>query len=508
MTMTGKPFEELITIDTPSRYNRLLRAKRDGRWWMLKGLKPEHEDDPVMYELLRKEFNLGMMLRHQGIVGFVSLEQVTQLGGGEFIVQEWVEGVTLKRWLEGDHKWPEKVNVLQQVCDVLDYCHRMNVIHRDIKPSNIMITPDERVVLIDLGLAVAGNQSAFRAPAGTERYMAPEQRQEDVIVDGRADLYAVGCIMQEMGLPRRFNRVIGRLLQTDRNKRPADARTLSQALTHAATNDRRWIKWVTMTLLAAGCMTAAFIMGSNSVGTLFWGAGQKLAPVLPYYLTADTVNRWATDTIHYITMNEDGIKYSFPKMPQDIPGNINPNVAVDLGLNVLWAPFNVGCECPNLNMTGGYYGYGDPTGKLILAEQGLINTYWNINSLDDYSGTEYDIATVQWGGKWRTPRKADLDELINRCQWTFLQPEGAPPGYLVIGPNGNRIYLPLVGFRYENDYYELGKMGYYWVTTSRHEEVTVNLGRVGLALVLVPGAISVGYADVADGFSVRPVLDR
>ena len=90
----------------------------------------------------------------------------------------------------------------------------------------------------------------------------------------------------------------------------------------------------------------------------------------------------------------------------------------------------------------------------------------------------------------------------------FLQPEGAPPGYLVIGPNGNRIYLPLVGFRYENDYYELGKMGYYWVTTSRHEEVTVNLGRVGLALVLVPGAISVGYADVADGFSVRPVLDR
>ena len=79
---------------------------------------------------------------------------------------------------------------------------------------------------------------------------------------------------------------------------------------------------------------------------------------------------------------------------------------------------------------------------------------------------------------------------------------------MVIGPNGNRIYLPLVGFRYEDDYYELGKMGYYWVTTSRHEDLNDLGGRIGLALVLVPGAISVGYADVADGFSVRPVLDR
>ena len=51
-------------------------------------------------------------------------------------------------------------------------------------------------------------------------------------------------------------------------------------------------------------------------------------------------------------------------------------------------------------------------------------------------------------------------------------------------------------------------MGYYWVTTSRHEDLNDLGGRIGLALVLVPGAISVGYADVADGFSVRPVLDR
>jgi hypothetical protein len=66
----------------------------------------------------------------------------------------------------------------------------------------------------------------------------------------------------------------------------------------------------------------------------------------------------------------------------------------------------------------------------------------------------------------------------------------------------------LAGFRYEYDYYELGQMGYYWMTTPRDEEVTNLSGFVGLALLLLPGAMQYGYAMVNDGFSVRPVLDR
>jgi len=195
-------------------------------------------------------------------------------------------------------------------------------------------------------------------------------------------------------------------------------------------------------------------------------------------------------------------------MSYDIPGDIDEDAAVDLGLNVLWAPFNVGCDRPSLFMTGGYYGYGDPTGKLTSIDDKSCSMYWNVSSQEDYSGTEYDIARVQWGGRWRTPRQEDMDELINRCQWTYIQPEGVAPGYLIIGPNGNRIYLPMAGFRYEFDYYELGKMGYYWITSPREEKVTDLSGFVGLALTLVPGGLQYGYAIVNNGFSVRPVLDR
>ena len=507
--MTGKPFDTLADVDNHSRYNRLVKAQRDGRTWMLKGLKPEYETDPVMRELLRKEFNLGMMLRHQGIVGFVSLEQVPQLQG-EFIVQEWVEGETLKQWLETPHACQEKVDILQQLCDILDYCHRMNVVHRDIKPSNIMISPDRHPVVIDMGLAVAGNQSAFRAPAGTERYMAPEQRQQGVIVDGRADLYALGCIIQEMNLPRRFNGVASRLLQDDREKRYPDARTLKWALADAMRLRRRLIAWFYGILVVAACAIGAFRVGEGNLGYRLLGAPEKFAPTLPDYLTADTVNHWAADTAHYMTFTADdkSWSYSVPKMPHDIPGDIPEDVAVDLGLGVLWAPFNVGCDRPSLSMTGGYYGYGDPTGRLTSVDDKSCAMYWNVSSQEDYSGTEFDIVRVQWGGKWRTPRKTDLDELINRCQWTFIQPECSPPGYLIIGPNGNRIFLPLAGFRYEFDYYELGQMGYYWITTPCVGEVTDVAGFAGLTLILVPGGIQYGYAIVNNGFSVRPVLDR
>lgn len=508
--MIGKAFDILQPVNCHSRYNRLVKARRDSRWWMLKGLKPEFDADMVMHELLRKEFNLGMMLRHQGIVGVVSFEQVPQLGGGEFIVLEWVEGVTLKQWLEQPHSWREKVDVLQQLCDALDYCHRMNVVHRDIKPSNIMITPDSRAVIIDMGLAVTGNQITFRAPAGTDRYMAPEQRQEGVVINGQADLYAVGCIMREMGLPRRFNRVTQQLLQPERAKRLPDASSLRRELARAAVDGTRVLTWACGLLTLMACATAAYALGAGHWGASLLGVGAQVAPTLPDYLTMDTVNHWKADTAHYLTESTDRFSYSFPKVTTDIPGNISEDVAVDLGLSVLWAPFNVGCERANMSMTGGYYGYGDPTGRLTSTDTKSRSLYWNISSLNDYSGTEYDIATVKWGGRWRSPRKADVDELLNRCQWTFIRPEGTCPGYLVVGPNGNKIFLPLAGFRYDYDYYELGEMGYYWITVPRNEQMRASSqsGFLGLVLHLVPGAIHYGYGLVDDGFSIRPVLER
>ena len=79
----------------------------------------------------------------------------------------------------------------------------------------------------------------------------------------------------------------------------------------------------------------------------------------------------------------------------------------------------------------------------------------------------------------------------------------------VVAATGKRIFLPLAGFRYDYDYYEVGKMGYYWATMPRDEKMVQTLdGFGGLTFLMQPGVIEYGFAIAHNGFSVRPVLDR
>lgn len=498
-------FEKFIEVSCHSRYNRLVKAWRDGQWWMLKGLKPEYEGDPVMRELLRKEFDLCMLLRHTGVVGSVALEAVDELGG-TFIVQELVEGCTLAKWLITRHSLTEKTAVLTQLSDVLAYCHSMGVVHRDVKPSNVMITSQSSVLLIDFGLAVAANQQAFRAPAGTKKYMAPEQLRDDVTIDGRADLYALGQIMLQMRLPHRYMAVANRLLQANRDDRYGSAIQLTQALSAIEAHHRRNLNTILLASFAVVVAIAAWCLGTGAWGKHILGVGQQVSPELPTMLISDTTNYWGTDTIHYLSYSDtlDRFSYYYPKIGNYIPGPIDEQIAVDLGLSVLWAPFNLGCDHASLLMPGGYYGYGDPSGQIITITPDNVPQFWNTDH-GDYAGTEYDIAHVHWGGRWRTPRQSDFDELISRCQWTLLYPPHMVPGYLVTGPNGNSIYLPLAGFRYETKYYAQGEYGYYWFASDACSNHTFE---AGVGLWLKPEGVQYLTTIANNGFSVRPVLDR
>ena len=87
----------------PSRgYSLLVRAKRHGRWWMLKGLKEPYRNDTVYQVLLQKEYEITSQLQYPMVVSVFSVEEVE--GFGPCIVMEWIEGQTLKEWLaQGKH---------------------------------------------------------------------------------------------------------------------------------------------------------------------------------------------------------------------------------------------------------------------------------------------------------------------------------------------------------------------------------------------------------------------
>ena len=87
-----------ITIVRKTSHNVLARAKRYGKWWMLKGLLPEEADQPVFQEMLRKEFDLMHKLKHASIIDTNSLERVEGLG--MCIVMEWYDAMTLDEYLQ------------------------------------------------------------------------------------------------------------------------------------------------------------------------------------------------------------------------------------------------------------------------------------------------------------------------------------------------------------------------------------------------------------------------
>lgn len=136
---------------------------------------------------------------------------------------------------------------------------------------------------------------------------------------------------------------------------------------------------------------------------------------------------------------------------------------VDLGLpsGLKWATCNIGASNPS--DYGAYYAWAETTTKSIYGKE---NSKTCREILGSISGNPTcDAARANWGGSWRIPTIKELEELKNKCIWTWTSRNGSK-GYLVMGRNGKSIFLPATGRRYGicRDY--AGESGYYWSSSS------------------------------------------
>lgn len=161
------------------------------------------------------------------------------------------------------------------------------------------------------------------------------------------------------------------------------------------------------------------------------------------------------------------------------PKNIeNGHEYVDLGLSVNWATCNVGARYPE--SYGDYFAWGEieskshyhwSTYKWCNGSNGsnITMTKYNTQNSGDnktiLDATD-DAATVNWGGSWRMPTKAELDELRKNCTWEWTTLNGVN-GYMITGRNGNSIFLPAAGYRSRDYLDRAGTDGYYWSNTLR-----------------------------------------
>ncbi len=148
-------------------------------------------------------------------------------------------------------------------------------------------------------------------------------------------------------------------------------------------------------------------------------------------------------------------------------GAINGHEWVNLGLSVKWATCNVGASSPS--DYGNYCAWGETNTKSEYTQENSKTYGKSIGNI--VGNSQYDVALANWGGTWRLPTAREIDELIEKCEWTWITIKGHN-GCKVTGPNGNSIFLPAAGLRYRKDIMGKDRVGYYWSSTPRDEHYT------------------------------------
>ena len=199
-------FTEISLLHASSNgYSEIYKAKRYGRWHVLKCLTQEAKANPMYQTLLEKEFTISYPLNHPNVLRTLGMEQVENLGW--CIVQEYVDGEILQAMTP---------NQMEQLCDALIYIHHLGITHRDLKPENILVTHDTNsVVLLDFGLADKADFAVLKSAAGTTGYIAPEQLVEGII-NPQVDIFALGVILSQQ---KQWKRIAKRCMQVNPKKR-------------------------------------------------------------------------------------------------------------------------------------------------------------------------------------------------------------------------------------------------------------------------------------------------
>jgi eukaryotic-like serine/threonine-protein kinase len=172
---------------------------RDQRVVALKIPHPAMEADPILFDRFQREAGIGERLSHPGVMRVFGDDQRSRV----YMVMEWCDGRLLREVMsKGALPQERAIRIVIEVLDALQYIHDKGVVHRDLKPENIMVDDENRIKLIDFG--IAGDAAARRltyanltAALGTADYISPEQVRGKR-GDGRSDLYATGVILYEM----------------------------------------------------------------------------------------------------------------------------------------------------------------------------------------------------------------------------------------------------------------------------------------------------------------------
>lgn len=191
--------EELVGEGGMANVYRAMDLKEQ-RTVAVKILKEECTESEEMVRRFKNESKAISILNHPGIVKVYDVSVTDKI---QYMVMEYVDGITLKEYLSqrgGPLTWKETLHFITQVLEALSHAHCKGVVHRDVKPQNIMLQSNGQVKLMDFGIArfsQAENYALGNKAIGSVHYISPEQAK-GMSTDATTDIYSVGVMMYEM----------------------------------------------------------------------------------------------------------------------------------------------------------------------------------------------------------------------------------------------------------------------------------------------------------------------
>ena len=184
----------------------LAEDSETGNTVAVKMLPKHYENDPGMVARFKLEARAGMDLNHPNVIRSYAFDRTDGVYGDVFyVVMEFFEGISLEELinLHGPVPWPQACDYTRQAAAGLHHGHQRGLIHRDVKPANLLISRDGSVKVLDFGLSLTENdEEEFTLSMifghdclGTADYISPEQSLDSHTVDGRADVYSLGCTL-------------------------------------------------------------------------------------------------------------------------------------------------------------------------------------------------------------------------------------------------------------------------------------------------------------------------
>ena len=481
---------------------------------------------------------ISLLKEHPGIVKV--LETFSE-NNTCYYVMEYKDGGSLREYVDGNGGVPESeaIEMIMKIGDALSYMHSRKMLHLDLKPGNVMMDSDGSLCLIDFGLSRhfenEESESTTGIGLGTVGY-APIEQAGYNSADARKDLpvtldvYALGATLYKMltgktpppsyellqsfpsasleakGVSAKTIETIKKAMSPIPSFRP---QTVAEFLLMLDKDYKPSVPSVT-----EGEKTEIFLdpEPSQDPETINVDSheGDKTQVQHEEEKPQKKSRRWLWLLLPLSLAAIGAGVFALQDKPdslRDKPDSISEPTGyheghgwVDLGLpsGLKWATCNVGASTPGAY--GNYYAWGETATKSNYDYDNCASTY---KSWGDIGGnSSRDAARANWGGSWRMPAEAELQELVDNCTWTWTTQNGHKGYEVTSKKNSQSIFLPAAGFRSDGRLYVDGEYGFYW-SSNPYESNTYDACRLYFG---EGGSRFVDWLNRDYGYSVRPVL--